>query len=77
VDNRPRTQDEGIDNSRYIVYFGLCIATCVIFSNNIYLASIIGVMVATYIAIAEYTIENRSQQLTSPIEQALRDALTS
>lgn len=76
VDSRSRQQEQTVDVSRYATYFGLCVATCVIFSNNIYLASVIGVMVALYIAVAEYTIDNRTP-LVSPIEQAFRSALTS
>ena len=42
--------------SRYGTYLGLGLATCIIFRNNIYIASVIGVVVATYIGVAEYTI---------------------
>lgn len=37
-------------------------ATCIIFRNNIYIASVIGCIVATYIGIAEYTIGGSSIQ---------------
>jgi hypothetical protein len=76
VDSKARKKEESVDVSRYATYFGLCVATCVIFSNNIYIASVIGLIVALYIAIAEYTVENQSP-LVSPIEQAFRSVLTS
>lgn len=60
--------DEMISYSRYVTYAGLCIATCIILQNNIYIASVIGILVASYIGIAEYTIPN--SPLKSPIEQA-------
>lgn len=45
-----------IDICSYGTYFGLCLATCIIFRKNIYIASVIGVAVATYIGVAEYTV---------------------
>jgi hypothetical protein len=45
-----------LEASRYATYFGLCVATCIIFRKNILIASFIGLMVAVYIGVAEYTI---------------------
>ncbi|XP_076329288.1 protein disulfide isomerase Creld1-like isoform X4 [Tachypleus tridentatus] len=42
--------------ARYSTYLGLSIATCIIFRRNILLASVIGVLVATYIGLSEYTL---------------------
>ena len=67
-DTKVGKTDEMISYSRYITYAGLCIATCIILQNNIYIASLIGFLVALYIAIAEYTIPQAP--LKSPIEQA-------
>lgn len=39
---------------RYFTYFGLCVATCVIFKNSVYAASAIGLAVGVYISLAEY-----------------------
>jgi len=39
---------------RYAIYLGLCICTCIIFHNNVYLASLIGLCVALYIGASEY-----------------------
>lgn len=76
VDPSARQSDHDVDISRYMTYFGLCVATCVIFNNNIYAASLIGVMVAAYIGIAEYTLDTRAP-LVSPIEQAFRNLIIS
>ncbi|RWS13297.1 cysteine-rich with EGF-like domain protein 2 [Dinothrombium tinctorium] len=46
--------------SRYATYFGLCVSTCIIFRKNIYVASVIGLIVALYIAVAEYTVRGGS-----------------
>lgn len=42
--------------ARYSTYLGLSIATCIIFRRNILVASVIGVLVATYIGLSEYTL---------------------
>lgn len=39
---------------RYVTYFGLCVATFVIFQNSVYAASAIGLGVGLYISLAEY-----------------------
>jgi len=56
VSERPDHQETQMEMSRYITYLGLCMSTCIVFRNNIYIASVIGCIVATYIGIAEYTI---------------------
>ena len=60
VSEKPIHQENQMEMSRYVTYFGLCMATCIIFRNNILIASIIGLIVATYIGIAEYTIGGNS-----------------
>lgn len=49
--------DQTLAVSRYVTYAGLCLATCIIFRNNVYIASVIGLVVASYIGIAEYTVK--------------------
>ena len=44
--------------TRYLVYGGLTISTFIIFRSNSFVASIIGLFVALYIGIAEYTIDD-------------------
>ncbi|KZC15199.1 hypothetical protein WN55_00971, partial [Dufourea novaeangliae] len=52
--------------ARYATYFGLCIATCIIFQRNIYIASVIGLLVGVYISVSEYMIANSNLQDTTP-----------
>lgn len=58
-----RKQQENI--ARYATYFGLCIATYIIFQRNIYIASIIGLLVGIYISASEYIIAHSSIQDTT------------
>ncbi|CAG9816986.1 unnamed protein product [Phaedon cochleariae] len=44
--------------SRYLTYLGLCIATCIIFNKNMYLAAIIGSCVGVYITVSEYMLNS-------------------
>jgi hypothetical protein len=57
VDENTIRQDEALEMSRYVTYLGLCLATFIIFRNNVYIASVIGLVVATYIGVAEYTVK--------------------
>lgn len=56
-DERASQQEQSLEMSRYATYLGLCLATCIIFRNNVYIASVIGLVVATYIGVAEYTVK--------------------
>ncbi|KAK2585182.1 hypothetical protein KPH14_009894 [Odynerus spinipes] len=51
--------------ARYATYLGLCIATCIILQRNIYAASVIGILVATYISVSEYMIAHSNIQDTT------------
>lgn len=51
--------------ARYTTYVGLCIATCIIFQRNIYIASVIGLFVGIYISVSEYMIANSDVQDTA------------
>lgn len=44
------------DQSRYIIYGGLGIATVIIFKMNTTIASVLGVLIAVYIMIIEFLI---------------------
>lgn len=52
--------------ARYATYFGLCVATCIIFQNNVYAASAIGLLVGLYISISEYILATSSVQNATP-----------
>lgn len=47
-----------ISLARYATYLGLCVATCIVFRNNIYIASVIGLVVAVYITVSEVTLKD-------------------
>lgn len=49
--------------ARYITYLGLTLATCIIFYKNTVIASIVGVFVAIYIAVSEYTVGDGTNHL--------------
>lgn len=53
--------------TRYLTYFGLCVATCIIFQKNVIVASVIGLAVAVYVSVSEYmlsSINNEPQMLS-------------
>lgn len=56
VEQRTRNRQIHVSMTRYGTYIGLCIATCIILRKNLYLASVIGLVVALYIGLAEYTL---------------------
>ncbi|XP_017794462.1 PREDICTED: cysteine-rich with EGF-like domain protein 2 [Habropoda laboriosa] len=58
-----RKQQENV--ARYATYFGLCVATCIIFQRNIYIASVIGLLVGIYISVSEYMIAHSNVQDTT------------
>lgn len=51
--------------ARYVTYFGLCVATCIILQRNVYVASVIGLLVAVYISVSEYMITHSNVQDTT------------
>lgn len=56
VDEQKRSREFKVSMTRYITYFGLCVATCIIFQKNTIIASLIGFSVASYISISEYML---------------------
>lgn len=48
---------------RYAIYIGLCICTCIIFHNSVYLASIIGLGVSIYIGASEYVMSRHELRM--------------
>ena len=48
---------------RYAIYVGLCLSTCIILHNNVYLASLIGAGVAFYIGASEYMMAGHEANL--------------
>ncbi|XP_063218653.1 protein disulfide isomerase crld-1 [Bacillus rossius redtenbacheri] len=61
IDEQKLSRDTHVNLTRYLTYFGLCIATCIIFQKNPLMASIIGLCVALYISISEYMVRTMSE----------------
>ncbi|XP_051172044.1 cysteine-rich with EGF-like domain protein 2 [Leptopilina boulardi] len=59
-DTHGRKKAENV--TRYITYFGLVVATSIIFKRNIYAASFIGLLVGLYITVSEYMVANTNIQ---------------
>lgn len=49
--------------ARYVTYFGLCVATCVIFQSSTWIASGVGLLVASYITLSEYWLQTNPQPI--------------
>lgn len=58
VDEREYGREYHISITRYLTYAGLCIATCIIFQKNTFVASLIGLSVALYISVSEYFLSS-------------------
>ncbi|CAG2114041.1 unnamed protein product, partial [Medioppia subpectinata] len=58
LDPEANKRETHISLARYATYLGLCVATCIIFRNNIYVASVIGLVVAVYITLSEFTLKD-------------------
>ncbi|XP_046384304.1 cysteine-rich with EGF-like domain protein 2 [Ischnura elegans] len=54
--------------TRYFTYLGLCITTCIIFSKNIIVASLIGLCVAVYISVSEYMLGSSSDNVMDGLD---------
>ncbi|XP_077232306.1 uncharacterized protein LOC143868531 [Tasmannia lanceolata] len=50
---------------RYAIYVGLCVCTCIILHNSVYLASFVGLLVAMYIGFSEYVMSNHESNLAT------------
>jgi len=52
-----------ISNTRYFTYGGLCVATCIIFQRSAYIAGFLGLVIAMYITLSEYYLQDASGEL--------------
>lgn len=73
-DSKIESFEKNLEMSRYATYAGLCLATCIIFRNNVFIASVIGLAVATYIGFAEYTVK-QGPQFNSELNPSFRPVL--
>lgn len=69
TDTTNEKRSQYVNLTRYLTYFGLCIATCVIFQSSTWIASIVGLAVAMYISVSEYWLHTTPDPATSPSVQ--------
>lgn len=55
-----------VNITRFLTYFGMCVATCVIFQSSTHIAYIVGGAVAIYIAASEYWLNSTAQVGSKP-----------
>jgi hypothetical protein len=54
TDKRQDREELNLSLSRYITYFGLCVATFIIFQRSVFIAGIVGMLVAVYVSLSEF-----------------------
>lgn len=80
-DDSNEKRDQYVNITRFLTYFGLCVATCVIFQSSTHIAYIVGAAVAIYIAASEYWLSstpagaNKPQIDTKQLEEMLMKSL--
>jgi len=52
---------------RYLTYFGMCLSTCIIFQSSTSIAALVGLCVAVYISVSEYTLNNSASNEDSTL----------
>ena len=52
-----------ISNTRYFTYIGLCVAACIIFQRSVTVAGVLGLVIAVYISLSEYYLQNSTGEL--------------
>jgi hypothetical protein len=55
---------------RYLTYLGMCLSTCIIFQSSTTLAALVGVCVAAYISLSEYSINTEDPNSGNPLNGA-------
>ncbi|KAG5895488.1 hypothetical protein JTB14_011186 [Gonioctena quinquepunctata] len=73
VDSSDENRKNFVFFSRYFTYLGLCIATCIIFNKNTYLAAIVGSCVGIYITVSEYMLNTVPSPSENNIESQVAD----
>lgn len=61
TDLSSQQRDSYVNITRLLTYFGMCVATCVIFQSSTHIAYIVGGAVAIYIAASEYWLNWTAQ----------------
>ncbi|EEB17120.1 conserved hypothetical protein [Pediculus humanus corporis] len=65
IDEQKKTRENKVTMARYITYFGLCVATCIIFQKNTLVAGLIGFSVAVYISVSELMLASEKNNSKS------------
>lgn len=55
---------------RYLTYLGMCLSTCIILQSSTTLAALVGLCVAAYISLSEYSIQNEIVDSVNPLSGA-------
>lgn len=66
INTQAKSQNTNENLYRYGVYVGLCVATYIIFQKNVFIASIVGVVVAIYVSVAEYILNDKTAAFDPP-----------
>lgn len=53
------------DSLRFLTYGGLCLSTCIILQRSTTLAALVGLCVAAYISLAEYTLQDGDNNMNA------------
>lgn len=67
----PRQSSTSADWTRYLTYFGLCVATFIIFQKNTIVASVIGLLVGIYVTVSEYMLSSPASDQNHALQNAL------
>lgn len=73
-DTSSEKRSDYVTMTRYLTYFGLCVATCVIFQSSTWLAALVGIAVAVYISISEYWLSTKTAS-NGPFGPSIPDQL--
>lgn len=65
-DSGDQSRKTSEDLYRYARYLGLSVATGIILQRNIYAAAVIGLCVAVYITVSEYTVAQSNNRESIP-----------
>ncbi|XP_026477458.1 cysteine-rich with EGF-like domain protein 2 [Ctenocephalides felis] len=57
VDVSSQERSTYVSITRYLTYFGLCVATCIVLQSSTTLAALFGLAVAIYISVSEYMLK--------------------
>ncbi|GJQ68014.1 hypothetical protein Trydic_g10659 [Trypoxylus dichotomus] len=71
IDDSHEGRKQYIYYTRILTYLGLCIATCITYQKNVFVAAIIGLAVAIYITVSEYVLNVSSHPNTTDLAEKM------